>query len=101
MTHEESLKLLDATCDFVDSMTDDEFFDYMMKNSPTLRKEIARIDFDLSQTYSDFKHSEVSFDSTTFFIPQDFSSISTNTEKIFKRTEEVEAFEWQMITEAA
>lgn len=102
MTQKESLEILDKVCCLVDGMTDDQFFDFMMENSETFRKEIAKIEFDLNvKTNSDFRFNEGTYVSTTFFMPQDFSNLSTDTEKIFKRTEEVEAIEWQMITEAA
>ena len=102
MTHEDSLKLLDAACDFVDRMTDDEFLDYMLKNSPTLRNELSKLELEAEKnTGSDFESNENTFACDYFSIPENFSNSVTNTTKIFKRTEETEAFEWQMMTEAA
>ena len=43
-----------------------------------------------------------SFVATSYSIPTEICTSSTYTEEdVFKRTEEVEDFEWQMMTEAA
>jgi len=44
MTREETLNILQQVNDTIDSMTDEELYDYMMKTSPSFRKTIGRLD---------------------------------------------------------
>lgn len=102
MTPKESLEILDKVCDLVDGMTDDELFDFMMENSDSFRTEISKIDFEMKCATSSTFMTADSFVATSYSIPTEISSSSTYTEEdVFKRTEEVEDFEWQMMIEAA
>lgn len=102
MTPKESLEILDKVCGLVDGMTDDELFDFMMENSDSFRTEISKIDFEMKYATSSTFMTADSFVATSYSIPTEISSSSTYTEEdVFKRTEEVEDFEWQMMIEAA
>lgn len=102
MTPKESLEILDKVCGIVDGMTDDELFDFMMEKSDSFRKEISKIDMDMNCATSSAFMTADSFVATTYSIPTEICTSSTYTEEdVFKRTEEVEDFEWQMMTEAA
>ena len=102
MTQKESLEILDKVCGLVDKMTDDELFDFMMENSDSFRKEISKIDFDMKYVTSSTFMTADSFVATSYTIPNEIYTSSTYSEKdIFKRTEEMEDFEWQTMTEAA
>lgn len=102
MTPKESLEILDKVCGLVDGMTDDELFDFMMENSDSFRTEISKIDFEMKCATSSTFMTADSFVATSYSIPTEISSSSTYTEEdVFKRTEEVEDFEWQMMIEAA
>jgi len=43
MTREEELKGLESVCSFLGSMSDDERFEYLMKNSKSFKKEMAKM----------------------------------------------------------
>lgn len=43
MTREEELKGLESVCSFLGSMSDDERFEYLMKNSKSFKKEMEKI----------------------------------------------------------
>lgn len=104
MTREESLKLLDEACAFMDSMSNEELFDYMFENSQSFRNEIERIEKEI--TYSNI--SEYTLTITEKYDESLFSTADSNISsfaeytvaRIFNRKEEMEDLEWLM-TQAA
>ncbi len=102
MTQKESLKILDNVCGFVDSMSDEELFNYMMENSASFKAEVSKKEAEMNtNTSSSFKFDDSSSISVPDLIALHIYDTSVYTEKTFKQTEEIEAYEWQIMTEAA
>ncbi len=102
MTSKESIEILDKVCCLVDEMTDAELFEYMMENSNSFRTEISKINFDMKCTTCSTFFKTNSFSVTSYSSPNDICTSSTFIkDDVFMRIEEMEDFEWQMMTEAA
>lgn len=50
MTREETIKILDELNKKLDSMTDEELYEHMMKTSPSFRETVEKIDKLLEDT---------------------------------------------------
>ena len=53
MTREETLKNIKALNDKLDSMTDEELYEHMMKTSPSFRKTVEDLDIWLKEEYNE------------------------------------------------